>query len=170
MEYTAAVAEGWEEFGRRVYAQSEWEGIGGADEVVVIGDGARWVWELAGQHFPGAVQILDFYHASGHLWEAAWVTGTVSFVEHFGYGPAKPPFISMVRRRRFIPFASHWSRRGVAPIRAHRVHHPPGSAGPDQPASKQEPEPVEDSVPDMGRGARAGTAGSRKMGEGAVGW
>jgi len=71
VEYTAAVAEGWEQFGRRVYAQSQWEGIGGAEEVVVIGDGARWVWELAEEHFPGAVQILDFYHASRHLWEAA---------------------------------------------------------------------------------------------------
>ena len=73
VEYVAGVAEGWEQFGRRVYAQSEWEGIGGAEEVVVIGDGARWVWELAGQYFPGAVEVLDFYHASRHLWEAAEV-------------------------------------------------------------------------------------------------
>ena len=90
MEYPAAVAEGWEQFGRRVYAQSQWEGIGGADEVVVIGDGARWVWELAEEHFPGAVQILDFCHASGHLWEAAWVIGSVSFVQDFRCVSARP--------------------------------------------------------------------------------
>ena len=28
---------------------------------------------MAEEHFPGAVQILDFYHASRHLWEAAEV-------------------------------------------------------------------------------------------------
>ena len=73
IEYVAGVAEDKEEFGRRVYAASEWEGIGGAEEVVVVGDGAKWVWSLAEEHFPDAVQILDFYHASRHLWEAAEV-------------------------------------------------------------------------------------------------
>jgi len=107
VEYTAAAAEGWEQFGRRVYAQSQWEGIGGADEVVVIGDGARWVWELAEEHFPRAVQILDFYHATGHLWDAAWVIGSVSFVQDLRCGSARPPVISMIQRPRLALFASH---------------------------------------------------------------
>ena len=46
----------------------------------MIGDGAPWVWELASHLFPRAVQILDWYHLSEHLWEAARVVhgeGTV---------------------------------------------------------------------------------------------
>src|SRR5258708_4122532 len=36
---------------------------------VVLGDGAVWIWNLAGQHFPSAIQIVDLYHARAHLWE-----------------------------------------------------------------------------------------------------
>ena len=35
---------------------------------VVIGDGAEWIWNLAHQHFPDAVQIVDLYPARQHLW------------------------------------------------------------------------------------------------------
>ena len=38
---------------------------------VVIGDGAEWIWNLADPYFPGAVQIVDLYHARQHLWELA---------------------------------------------------------------------------------------------------
>ena len=36
---------------------------------MVIGDGAIWIWNLADQHFHGAIQIVDIYHARQHLWE-----------------------------------------------------------------------------------------------------
>jgi hypothetical protein len=36
-----------------------------------MGDGAEWIWNLADLHFPGAVQIVDLYHARQHLWELA---------------------------------------------------------------------------------------------------
>ncbi len=38
-----------------------------AKEVVVLGDGAVWIWQIAAKQFPGAVQIVDFYHACDHL-------------------------------------------------------------------------------------------------------
>jgi hypothetical protein len=38
-----------------------------AKEVVVIGDGAPWIWQLAAKQFPGAVQIVDFFHAAQRL-------------------------------------------------------------------------------------------------------
>jgi len=41
-----------------------------AKRVVVMGDGAPWIWNLADEHFPGAVEIVDFYHAVEHLWTA----------------------------------------------------------------------------------------------------
>lgn len=36
-----------------------------------IADGARWLWDLADTHFPDAVQILDWYHLSEHVHQAA---------------------------------------------------------------------------------------------------
>ena len=34
----------------------------------------QWIWNLADQHFPGAIQIVDLYHAREHLWKvAAWL-------------------------------------------------------------------------------------------------
>ena len=37
----------------------------------MLGDGAVWIWNLAEQHFPGAIQIVDLYHARQHIWELA---------------------------------------------------------------------------------------------------
>lgn len=31
--------------------------------LVVLGDGAVWLWKLAETRFPKAIQILDFWHA-----------------------------------------------------------------------------------------------------------
>ncbi len=42
-----------------------------AEKKVVLGDGAQWIWNLAEVPFPGAVQIVDLYHARQHLWELA---------------------------------------------------------------------------------------------------
>jgi len=46
-------------------------GLEQAEQVVVVGDGAPWIWNLAAEHFPGAVQILDLYHAKEHVWDVA---------------------------------------------------------------------------------------------------
>jgi len=34
---------------------------------VIIGDGAKWIWNWAEDNYPGAIQILDFYHAKEKL-------------------------------------------------------------------------------------------------------
>jgi hypothetical protein len=39
--------------------------------VVVLGDGAVWIWNLAAEHFGDRTEIVDFYHAAQHLWELA---------------------------------------------------------------------------------------------------
>jgi len=59
------------EFGIRLYAEAVRRGLERAQEVVILGDGAHWIWELAEEHFRGAVQILDFWHASEWVWKAA---------------------------------------------------------------------------------------------------
>jgi len=68
--YTGAI-ETAEEFGRRLYLEGWNRGWRRAAKKVVMGDGAEWIWNLAEQHFPGAVQIVDLYHARQHLWELA---------------------------------------------------------------------------------------------------
>ena len=66
--YTGAV-ETAEEFGKRIYLEAWNRGSSRAEKLVVMGDGAEWIWNLADQHFPGAVQIIDLYHARQHLWD-----------------------------------------------------------------------------------------------------
>jgi hypothetical protein len=68
--YTGAI-ETAEEFGKRIYLEAWNRGWSRAEKKVVMGDGAEWIWNLADQHFPGAVQIVDLYHARQHLWDLA---------------------------------------------------------------------------------------------------
>jgi hypothetical protein len=66
-------------------------------QVVVLGDGAVWIWHLAAEHFGERIEIVDFYHASEHLWAlahalygpgtaegAAWATARVHTLRHEG--------------------------------------------------------------------------------------
>ena len=68
--YVGAI-ETAEEFGKRLYVEAWKRGWSRAEKKVVMGDGAEWIWNLAEPHFPGAVQIVDLYHARQHLWELA---------------------------------------------------------------------------------------------------
>lgn len=68
--YVAAI-ETAEEFGFRIYTEAWRRGWEWATTKVVLGDGAVWIWNLADQHFPGAIQIVDLYHARQHLWKIA---------------------------------------------------------------------------------------------------
>jgi hypothetical protein len=68
--YVGAI-ETAEELGFRIYSEVWRRGWEWAKLKVVIGDGAVWIWNLADQHFPGAIQIVDLYHARQHLWEIA---------------------------------------------------------------------------------------------------
>jgi hypothetical protein len=68
--YVGAI-ETAEEFGRRLYLEAWNRGWRRAAKKVVIGDGAEWIRNLVETHFPGALQIVDLYHARQHLWEVA---------------------------------------------------------------------------------------------------
>jgi hypothetical protein len=39
--------------------------------VCVIGDGAPWIWNIADEHFPGSIQIIDLFHSREHYWSEA---------------------------------------------------------------------------------------------------
>ena len=66
-----AIQEAAEAFGRRLYTFALRLGCERARELVFLGDGAEWIWKLAASHFSDAVQILDFFHASEHVWKIA---------------------------------------------------------------------------------------------------
>jgi hypothetical protein len=34
-----------------------------------MGDGAEWIWNIRQEQFPGAIEIVDLFHARPHLWE-----------------------------------------------------------------------------------------------------
>ena len=68
--YTGAI-ETAGEFGKRLYLETWKRGWSRAEKKVVIGDGAEWIWNIAKDHFPETVQIVDIFHARQHLWELA---------------------------------------------------------------------------------------------------
>ncbi len=47
--------------GQRLWCEAARRGVLTAQEVVVIADGAHWIWDLADEHFPEATQIVDWY-------------------------------------------------------------------------------------------------------------
>lgn len=66
LRYVAA-QESAEQFGHRLYVAAAQAGVAQAGEVVVIGDGAEWIWNQASHHYPEATQIVDYWHACEHI-------------------------------------------------------------------------------------------------------
>ena len=58
-------------FARRILREAERRGFDTAERRVILGDGAPWIWHFADEHFPDAIQIVDIFHAKGHLFEVA---------------------------------------------------------------------------------------------------
>jgi len=52
---------------QRVYQQAHGPQ---AAEVIVLADGARWIWNLVDDLVPHGIQILDFSHVKHYLWDA----------------------------------------------------------------------------------------------------
>ncbi len=66
------VMVGWQgeglELGRRLHWEAQRGGLGRAREVLAVADGAPWIWNVVADRWGQAHQLLDFYHASQHLW------------------------------------------------------------------------------------------------------
>ena len=60
-----------ERFGQLVDAEARRRGADHIRQLVALGDGAAWIWNLADQLFPAATQIVDLYHAREHVHELA---------------------------------------------------------------------------------------------------
>jgi hypothetical protein len=59
-----------EEAGERLSAEASRRGIGHDEVVVCLGDGAPSNWTQFEMHFANRVEVLDWYHAMEHLWQA----------------------------------------------------------------------------------------------------
>lgn len=57
------------EFSPRIYTEAQQRGWSQARKKVVMGDGADWIWNIRQEQFPGAIEIVDLYHARQHLWD-----------------------------------------------------------------------------------------------------
>jgi hypothetical protein len=69
--YVAGI-ESSEAFGRRLFTEALKQDIEQAGEVVVLGDGAHWIWNEAETWLPESrIEIIDFYHAKEKLWDVA---------------------------------------------------------------------------------------------------
>lgn len=59
------------DFGAAVQAEALRRGLGRARKVYVVIDGAVWLWNVAQDRFCNATHVLDFHHATEHLWAVA---------------------------------------------------------------------------------------------------
>lgn len=102
-------------FAARVVREATRRGVDRAARRVVLGDGALWIWHLADEHVPDAVQIVDRFHAKQHLSDVA--TSTYGAGSDLGAQWARPPRRSGRRgdRRRppHSPRARAARRRGA---------------------------------------------------------
>ncbi|MBD3250887.1 ISKra4 family transposase [Candidatus Uhrbacteria bacterium] len=55
------------EFGELLWATGVQQNAHLARELIILGDGAAWIWRLVDQHFPHAIQIVDWFHATEYL-------------------------------------------------------------------------------------------------------
>lgn len=59
------------EFASRVEREATRRCFEHAARRVVLGDGAKWIWNIASEYFPGAIQIVDRFHVKQHLSDVA---------------------------------------------------------------------------------------------------
>jgi hypothetical protein len=62
-----------QEFGELTWASGVQRNAQLARELIFLGDGAEWIWNLVEEHFPQATQIVDWFHACQYLTSVAQV-------------------------------------------------------------------------------------------------
>lgn len=88
---------GLEAFRHQLYAEALRRGLSSAKQILVVADGAVWIWNLVEDRFKDAQQRVDLYHVRGHLWSLA--------NELFGSGTAEArawvtPLLKALDRRK----------------------------------------------------------------------
>jgi hypothetical protein len=68
--YTAVLGD-VEQFSPALWALAVTHEVPTAKQSSVTADGAEWIWNVADDYFPDSAQIVDWYHATQHLADAA---------------------------------------------------------------------------------------------------
>jgi len=66
-----ATRQGIEALEKQLYVEALQRGLLKAKSVLVLADGAAWIWNLAENRFKDATHRLDLWHATEHLWTVA---------------------------------------------------------------------------------------------------
>lgn len=66
-----ATRQGLSAFEEQLYTEAILRGYNQAETVLIIADGAVWIWNIAERRFSGATQRVDLWHVSEHLWSVA---------------------------------------------------------------------------------------------------
>jgi hypothetical protein len=62
--------QGSERLGKELYLEADRQGLERAKQVVVLGDGAKWIREVWQTHFFDALYVLDWFHLQRELYRA----------------------------------------------------------------------------------------------------
>ncbi len=79
--YVGAIEEA-AAFGARIYTEAARRGATRAPRLVVLGDGAPWIWGIAEEHFHQAIQIVDLYHARERLFDLSKTVWGLARISH----------------------------------------------------------------------------------------
>jgi len=77
------------EFAARVCREATRRGFESVARRAVLGDGAKWIWNLATEYFPDAIQIVDRFHAKQHLSDAAKAIWGATSAQHKPWAKAR---------------------------------------------------------------------------------
>ena len=143
LSYVAA-RESVDAFGHRLLAEAarrgalevlDWHGsplrrqLAVLPTVLLLGDGAPWIWRLGADYFGTRLEVLDYYHATEHLWtvaQAVFGEGTTAARdwaaarsrELQASGP-DPVHVALARLRPLTPEAATVVRRERQYFRTH---------------------------------------------------
>lgn len=88
---------GPEAFGQKMWTEAKRRGWHQAVDTQVVGDGAGWIWNLAADYFYDAHQVVDWYHGTEHLAEAA----------HLAFGEGTPEATRWFKQQETPLFQGH---------------------------------------------------------------
>ena len=104
---------GPENFGRQIWAEARQRSWMDVEDSLAIGDGAPWIWNLVNEHFYASHQLVDWFHATEHLAEAARIV----------YGEGTPPNRTWYRRWTNKLYLGH-SRKLVSALKRQSTRQP----------------------------------------------
>ena len=104
---------GPEAFGQKLWTEAKRRSWHRAIDTQVVGDGATWIWNLVGDYLYDAHQVVDWYHATQHLAQAA----------HLAFGEGSPEATRWFKGQETILFQGHADQ--IAQTITHLAEHKP---------------------------------------------